>query len=276
MPPPGSPREKAPDASASQLARAVEIGKDLVAHYSTVPEYRALLARCYERLANVARAGGKLPEAADDLAKAVELNKRLAAEFASVPIYRFFLVQLAARIGRSPDRTQPLAASPGDPRRGNRLPDEDSGAVAPGVAWAAHARVAVRLPSPGVARIGREIAGRRGRGQSRGSGLASRRLPSRSLSPRPRAAAAVAFPMEEHAADSPTFIDVICGSFFARRTRLCFPLAADGAQADNGEAAGRLRFGAVAEWFKAPVLKTETLARAPGVQCLPLRMKATY
>ena len=71
----------------------MEIGKDLVAHYSTVPEYRALLARCCGRLANVARASGKLLAAADDLAKAVELNKRLAAEFASVPIYRFFLVR---------------------------------------------------------------------------------------------------------------------------------------------------------------------------------------
>jgi hypothetical protein len=72
-----------------QLQQAVEIGKDLIAHYPTAPEYRALLARCYVRVASA----DALAEAEDDLSKAVDLEKKLAVEFASVASYRFSLMR---------------------------------------------------------------------------------------------------------------------------------------------------------------------------------------
>jgi serine/threonine protein kinase len=74
-----------------QLVRAVEIGKDLVARYPTVPQYRALLARCYDRCAEVSPAAPA--EAEDDLLKAVALEKQLATEFKVVAAYRFFLAR---------------------------------------------------------------------------------------------------------------------------------------------------------------------------------------
>ena len=91
-----------------QLQRAVEIGKDLIARYPTSPEYRALLARCYVRVAAVSRSAAALAkaedeaskassaaalaEAEDDLSRAVDLEKKLAVEFASVASYRVSLV----------------------------------------------------------------------------------------------------------------------------------------------------------------------------------------
>ncbi len=72
-----------------QLQQAVEIGKDLIARYPTAPEYRALLARCYVRVASA----DALAEAENDLSKAVDLEKKLAVEFASVASYRFSLVR---------------------------------------------------------------------------------------------------------------------------------------------------------------------------------------
>ena len=129
-----------------QLQRAVEIGKDLIARYPTSPEYRALLARCYVRVAAVSRSAAALAkaedeaskassaaalaEAEDDLSKAVDLEKKLAVEFASRGQLSLFPGVVLAPTGRRPDRSSPLAASAGEPRRRNCRLEEDSGIVA--------------------------------------------------------------------------------------------------------------------------------------------------
>ena len=87
---------KPPMTATKQLLRAVAIGKELVARYPTVPAYRALLARCYVRIAGGGRgprSAEALAQAEDALSKAVELDEKLSAEFPAVGTYRISLVR---------------------------------------------------------------------------------------------------------------------------------------------------------------------------------------
>jgi tetratricopeptide (TPR) repeat protein len=93
MPQPRSREAKVAEDAVEQLRHAVEIGAELVASYSMVPDYKASLARSEVRLGEALRQAGALPEAAAHLAKGVDLQKSLAAEFPSVLGYRFLLLQ---------------------------------------------------------------------------------------------------------------------------------------------------------------------------------------
>ena len=69
--------------------RAIELGFDLASRYSSVPKYRASLARSRFRLAEALRSDGSLSEAESQCRQAVDLEKALASEFANLSGYRF-------------------------------------------------------------------------------------------------------------------------------------------------------------------------------------------
>jgi eukaryotic-like serine/threonine-protein kinase len=84
--------------------RAAELLETLVAEYSTVPEYRHLLACCYRDIPPSRSGPGSSPTANMD--RAVTLLRKLVADFPRVPDYQLDLCETLARTV-TPERSHP-------------------------------------------------------------------------------------------------------------------------------------------------------------------------
>ena len=95
------------ETAVKQLRLAVAIGGDLTAQYPKVPEYKALAARCCQRLADSLGRTNQA-EVEDLLSKTVKFESELADELSAIPTYRLFLARSQQRLANLQAANQKL------------------------------------------------------------------------------------------------------------------------------------------------------------------------